>query len=97
MEPKSGRISVPLSLEGRLSEPDSLRGVLSDPSALTGTLAIADHISGEEYEGSYEVSPKLSEQILDTQGKTLSQNVSIRKIPVMINDNLYNGLTVLIG
>ncbi len=51
----------------------------------------------EPYEGSYEVTPSLSEQILQTAQKKMSQNVIIHEIPISKTLNERGGYTVIIG
>jgi len=51
---------------------------------------------GEHYEGSYEVTPSSSEQILETKNKTMIDNLIVNPIPYSVVDN-EKGLTVTIG
>lgn len=50
-----------------------------------------------EYEGEYEVTPRLYEQSLETTNKALRNDVTVRQIPVVYTSNLYDGQTVVIG
>jgi len=49
------------------------------------------------YEGEYEVTPQLTEQVLETSGKKMLDDVTVRMIPITYTTNPYNGKTVLIG
>ena len=49
------------------------------------------------YQGAYEVTPKMEEQILATNGKRMVDNVTIHTIPVTYTSNPQGGKTVLIG
>lgn len=50
-----------------------------------------------DYEGRYEVTPKLSPQELPTQGKFLEEDIKIRAIPIVKMANTSGGNTVIIG
>ena len=50
-----------------------------------------------EYDGEYEVTPRLVEQTLETNGKKMLDDVTVRVIPVTYTSNPYNGKTVVIG
>ena len=51
----------------------------------------------ETYDGSYEVTPRVYAQSLDTDGKLMDDDVTVHEIPVTRTSNLQGGLTVLIG
>lgn len=50
-----------------------------------------------EYEGSYDVTPKVEEQTLPTAEKFLQKDVTIKKIPYFEVSNTSGGDTVYIG
>ena len=50
-----------------------------------------------QYEGVYEVTPKVSEQSLPTAQKFLARDVTIEKIPYFEVGNTSGGTTVTIG
>lgn len=52
---------------------------------------------GNPYEGSYEVTPRLYVQALDTDGKLMEDDVTVYEIPVTRTSNPHGGQTVLIG
>ncbi len=54
-------------------------------------------IAGEEYDGAYEVIPRLYAQSLDTDGKLMRDDVTVYEIPVTRTTNPHGGQTVLIG
>lgn len=61
--------------------------------------AVVDQIGGaivDEYEGPYYVTPKVTEQVLDTKNKLMTKNTTIYQIPYDETHNLY-GTTVVIG
>ena len=49
------------------------------------------------YEGVYDVTPKLVEQMLPTKNTLLSDDVKIEKIPITTVSNSSGGNTVIIG
>ncbi len=51
----------------------------------------------EQYEGSYDVTPDTEAQTLPTAKKWLTEDITVRKIPVSSVDNAAGGLTVTIG
>lgn len=54
-------------------------------------------ISAPEYEGEYEVTPRLFVQSLDTDGKLMRDDVTVYEIPITRTTNPSGGQTVLIG
>lgn len=51
----------------------------------------------ETYDGSYEITPRVYAQSLNTDGKVMSDDVTVHEIPVTTTSNVQGGLTVLIG
>lgn len=52
----------------------------------------------EEYQGEYEVTPKVyDQQILETANKLLTDNVTVHKVPYSETSNKAEGTTVYIG
>lgn len=49
------------------------------------------------YEGDYEVTPRVYEQILETKDKLMLDDVTVKVIPLSKVINLQNGYTVTIG
>lgn len=50
-----------------------------------------------EYEGSYEVTPKVDAQILPTAEKKMTDNVTVKAIPYFDVSNPAGGKTIFIG
>lgn len=50
-----------------------------------------------EYEGSYDVTPAVAEQILATEQRIMRSNLVIREIPYRRVSNIQGGETVIIG
>lgn len=50
-----------------------------------------------EYTGPYEITPRVTEQILDTADKKMSTDLKILSIPIQEITNSSNGKTIYIG
>ena len=65
---------------------------------LEGDVEVAKGGSGYPYyDGDYIVTPKSYKQILDTDYKILTDDVTVEKIPYNEAPNLQGGLTISIG
>lgn len=63
---------------------------------LVDDIPYADH--HEEYTGEYTVIPILDdEQVLETNNKVMTDNVTVKPIPVVQTTNPYGGYTIVIG
>ena len=82
-------------LSGRLSTQACLTGYLGETGRLTGQLTLPDTVCGEDYEGSYIVTPQAYSQTLDTDGKYMQDDVTVLEIPYAEVSNEY-GTTVSI-
>ncbi len=51
----------------------------------------------EEYEGDYNITPRVYQQILNTKDKLMLEDVTVEIIPLAKTINLSNGYTVTIG
>lgn len=102
-------MSYKISGDIKLNSPFILTGDIStDTVRISGDISTTDmHISGDiqigeysapSYTGEYEVTPILSNDIiLDTNGKVMQDNVSVKKIPYYETSNLSGGTTVYIA
>lgn len=97
------------TLFGELSlEDPSKEGVLSGGNTLTGSICFTNslRLNGtltipllpeiNYYDGPYDVTPKTSEQILNTTSSYLTDDVTVRKIPYFETSN-NTGTTVYIA
>lgn len=93
-----GTISCRCTLSGVLSPVASLSGTLSPRSSLTGTLTIPRTVMPNPYEGAYEVTPRAHDPvILSTRSKTMTDDVTVLKVPYYETSNIYDGKTVFIA
>lgn len=54
-------------------------------------------ISSPEYVGPYDIVPLFSEQVLQTEKRLMTKNVTIEKIPQYEVSNDYGGVTLIMG
>lgn len=91
-----GEIAVEdIQLDVDMSETASLFGELEEASLLEGELSIANEV--ETYDGKYKVTPKTSQQELNTKFKYMIDNVKIFAIPYFEVGNNEGGTTVYIA
>lgn len=75
----------------------SLKGSITTKEKISGFVNVGGMISQEPYEGSYEVTPTIEQQILQTKNKTMVDDLTIKSIPYAEVTNTSNGITVTIG
>lgn len=86
-------------LNGTLTSAGLLHGTLvGDHHKVQGTLTIPTTSGLELYGGPYEVTPKAwEEQVLATEGKLMTDDVTVFKVPYYETSNIHDGLTVFIA
>lgn len=93
-----GEMVLQTTLVGTLSVAESLVGNLSPTSSLKGTITLPSIIGGEPYQGEYIVTPLAFDPVvLPTRNKTLSDDVTVTKVPYYETSNIYDGKTVYIA
>ena len=85
------KINATLIPKGHLS------AIIKPTLNLTGKLSRPSVIGGIEYEGSYEVTPKVDSQNLPTKNKVLVDDMTVKAIPFFNVSNISGGSTVFIG
>ena len=68
-----------IAIKGELSVPQSIKGTISVPQIIFGELQLGGRLPS--YTGDYEVTPSPETQVLQTDHKSLSQNIVINPIP----------------
>lgn len=58
---------------------------------------ITEYVGGQLYEGEYEVTPKVESQSLPTKDKVLTEDVTIKAVPIYRVSNTSGGNTVYIA
>lgn len=86
-------------LSGTLTSVGRLHGTLvGDHHVVQGTLTIPNTPGLELYGGPYEVTPKAwEEQVLETEGKLMSDDVTVFRVPYYETINLFDGKTAYIA
>ena len=84
------------TITGRLDGACVLHGTLEARGQLTGSISLPERLH-PEYEGPYEVYPHTAQQVLDTGGKTMSDDITVHSIRIIRADNPAGGRTVSIG
>ena len=86
-------------LNGTLTSAGLLHGSLvGDHHKVQGTLTIPTTPGLELYGGPYEVTPKAwEEQVLETEGKLMADDVTVFKVPYYETSNLFDGKTAYIA
>ena len=86
-------------LNGTLTSSGLLHGSLvGDHHKVQGTLTIPTTPGLELYGGPYEVTPKAwEEQVLETEGKLMADDVTVFKVPYYETSNLFDGKTAYIA
>lgn len=73
----------------------TLKGTLTSQKALIGRITLPTGY--ENYTGSYEVTPKIESQVVDTKNKTMTSDILIKEIPTYKVSNSSGGTTFIIG
>lgn len=86
-------------LSGTLTSVGRLQGALvGDHHKITGSLTIPNAPGIEVYTGAYEVTPKAwEEQVLATDGKLMTDDVTVLRVPYYETINLFDGKTAYIA
>ena len=85
------------SLKGSIASKKSLKGSITTKEKISGFVNVGGMIQQESYDGSYEVTPTIGQQILQTKNKTMVNDLTIKSIPYSEVTNTSNGITVTIG
>ena len=75
----------------------SIKGSITTKEKISGFVNVGGMIQQESYDGSYEVTPTIGQQILQTKNKMMVNDLTIKSIPYSESDNSAGGITVTIG
>ena len=84
-----------VSLSGYIKTEASLSGSIKSNGALHGSLHMP--VGYEDYTGEYEITPKVTAQVIETADKHMISDLTVKEIPYYEVSNQANGKTVLIG
>lgn len=85
------------TLSGKIADGGQIQGRLQSEATLIGKVGFPKCDYPSPYGGEYEVTPRLYEQYLDTDGKYMEDDVTVFEIPITRTSNPYGGQTVVIG
>ena len=92
------KFSPSKSLVGRMNPVGNLSGRIGRPNDMSGNINIDPSPEIESYDGDYIVIPKaFTEQVLETKGKKMEDNVTVKEIPYYETSNIDGGETVYIA
>lgn len=84
-------------ITGDISVIENITASVASNEVITATIFLPSHTGGVPYEGEYEVTPSAHNAIvLETDGKTMTDDVTVFKIPYYETSNL-TGKTVYIA
>lgn len=90
-----GIVSTRGKLSGTVCAATVLSGSIRTSGILIGTIAMPSKLAA--YTGPYVVTPSMQEHVLDTEGKSMSNNVVVNSVPVHRTKNATGGYTVYIA
>ena len=95
-----GNVKSKTSLNATISSKSLISGSINSSTILgdikIGTVEIVRR-AFPNYEGEYEATPKIEEQILPTKNKSMLDNFVIHEIPYFETSNPSGGYTAIIG
>lgn len=91
-----GKLSkTPKKIIGTMIPVSALSGSIRPKAVLVGKVSI---ITGyDEYEGAYEVTPKVNSQMIETKDKLMYKDLIVGSIPYYEVSNSKGGTTIIIG
>ena len=88
-------------LNGSIVSKAEVRGSIVSKAEISGNIQMPEkvpiHDRLPDYEGSYEVIPKITSQTLPTKDTSMIEDVQITAIPYQEVDNISGGKTATIG
>lgn len=82
---------------GRIAAVGSLNGDMTAKGKMSGKVKTAETKPLPWYEGEYVITPKFTEQVLETKQKSMSDDVTVEKITTLEVDNEAGGVTYIFG
>lgn len=91
-----GKLSkTPKKIIGTMRAESSLSGSIRSKAILVGKVSV---ITGyDEFEGAYEVTPKVNGQMIETKDKLMYKDLIVGSIPYYEVSNSKGGTTIIIG
>lgn len=105
-----GSIELGFSIIGKIDANHRVDCVISDHNSVSGEICNMKSIIGSacvpirmlnigvaDYEGDYEVVPKVVSQVLNTENKRMNEDVTVKSVPYYEVSNVEGGTTVYIA
>lgn len=74
-----------------------MNGRITPRGRISGTIGTAQTKPLPYYEGEYVITPKFTDQVLETKQRSMSDDVTIEKITTLEVDNEAGGVTYIFG
>lgn len=74
-----------------------MNGRITPRGRISGTIGTAKTKPLPYYEGEYVITPKFTDQVLETKQKSMSDDVTVEKITTLEVDNDAGGVTYIFG
>lgn len=84
-------------MKGNIKASGRIGGRLREGRELDGYIDHAKTKPLPWYEGEYVITPRFTEQVLETKQRSMSENVTVEKITTLEVDNEAGGVTYIFG
>lgn len=86
-----------MTISGKITTRGSINGTIGAKGSVSGQIGKADKVYPPAYEGAYEVTPIYDDVILETNQRYMTDDVTVKAIPVYEVQNPSGGTTIIIG
>ena len=86
-----GSLSSEINISADIVAVSTIQADLISENSIEAQISLPKNIGGVPYTGEYEITPTNEVQILDTQGKSMQNNVTINPIPSNYGLITWNG------
>lgn len=90
-------VRVKQSLSGNVSSKGHVSALLVCKLQIDGTVGVSTKGVTAQYEGDYEVIPKVTSQVLKTKQKVMTDDLTVKEVPVYEVSNTSGGTTIYIA
>ena len=86
-----------MEVSGKITIKGNLNGRIGQEKPIKGQVGYAQTKPLPYYEGEYVITPKFTEQVLETKQRSMSDDVTVEKITTLEVDNEAGGVTYIFG
>ena len=86
-----------IELRGKIDQKSTVSGNIHPKSSISGKIGSPEQVPFPYYDGEYNIMPDWDDITLETEQKSMAENVTVQKIPYHETTNLSGGITVTIG